>query len=229
MYQNWRWTCGEMRCHIILWRKRSFSWNNHIHERITFNTLLVDVECVINARPLTYVYNDQEGISYPLTPSQLINGRNFCKLPHEHTYEIISTHERLSRRGKYNRAVLGQLTSRWCKKYLTSLLEAYRSRGSLKEPNINIWDIVILQDTRKKRHFWNLCKIVHFYKGQNGSIRSSKVEMASPNSDKKLFNSSVKLLIPLEVESSNNNDTIIANGNTPQASAQRSCSWGFVT
>ena len=33
------------------------------------NTILVEIEAVINSRPITYVYDDEESISYPLTPS----------------------------------------------------------------------------------------------------------------------------------------------------------------
>ena len=29
-------------------------------------TLLVEVECIINSRPITYVYDDTDGITYPL-------------------------------------------------------------------------------------------------------------------------------------------------------------------
>lgn len=36
------------------------------------NTLLVEIESVINSRPITYVYNDEDSNSYPLTPSDLI-------------------------------------------------------------------------------------------------------------------------------------------------------------
>lgn len=35
-------------------------------------TILVEIEGVINARPMTYVYDDDESISYPLTSSDLI-------------------------------------------------------------------------------------------------------------------------------------------------------------
>ena len=28
-------------------------------------TLLVEVECIINSRPITYVYDDTDGITYP--------------------------------------------------------------------------------------------------------------------------------------------------------------------
>ena len=42
------------------------------HEELS--TLLTEIEGLINARPLTYVYDDEESISYPLTPSDLIYG-----------------------------------------------------------------------------------------------------------------------------------------------------------
>ena len=35
------------------------------------NTLLTEVEGLINARPLTYVYDDEESVSHPLSPSDL--------------------------------------------------------------------------------------------------------------------------------------------------------------
>ena len=39
------------------------------------NTILIEIEAVINSRPITYVYDDEESRSYPLTPSDLIFGR----------------------------------------------------------------------------------------------------------------------------------------------------------
>ena len=38
-------------------------------------TILTEIEAVINARPITYVYGDDESISNPLTPADLIYGR----------------------------------------------------------------------------------------------------------------------------------------------------------
>ena len=37
-------------------------------------TLMVEIESVINARPITYVYDDTNSISYPLSPSNLVYG-----------------------------------------------------------------------------------------------------------------------------------------------------------
>ena len=39
------------------------------------NTLLVEVEGIVNARPLTYVYDDLYGIKFALTALNFINGR----------------------------------------------------------------------------------------------------------------------------------------------------------
>lgn len=39
-------------------------------------TTLTEIEAVLNARPITYIYKDEESISYPVTPSHLVNGRS---------------------------------------------------------------------------------------------------------------------------------------------------------
>ena len=54
--------------------------------RLTFdelNTLLVEIESVINSRPFTYIYDDTEWVTYPLTPSQLFYDRNVTLSPND--------------------------------------------------------------------------------------------------------------------------------------------------
>ena len=50
------------------------------------STILVEVESFINSQPLTYVYGDAEGISYSLTPSQLMNIRNLDCEPNQSVF-----------------------------------------------------------------------------------------------------------------------------------------------
>ena len=45
------------------------------------NTLLVEIEAIINSRPLTYVYSDSEGVSYALSPSHFLHGRRLTTTP----------------------------------------------------------------------------------------------------------------------------------------------------
>ena len=66
------------------------------------STLLVEIASVINARPLTYLYDDVEGVSFPLSPSHLINGRNVLNEPSDNHSAIVSNYETLSRRAKYH-------------------------------------------------------------------------------------------------------------------------------
>jgi len=42
-------------------------------------TVLTEVECILNSRPLTYLYPDD--LEEPLTPSHLISGRRLLSLP----------------------------------------------------------------------------------------------------------------------------------------------------
>ena len=38
-------------------------------------TILIEIEVVLSNHPLMYVYDDENGVSYPLTPSKLVNER----------------------------------------------------------------------------------------------------------------------------------------------------------
>ncbi len=77
------------------------------------STVLTEIEIIINARPLTYIYDDTEGISYPLTPSQLVNGRNLQQISNNRHAEVVSTYESLSKRAQYQHHLLSQFTKRW--------------------------------------------------------------------------------------------------------------------
>ena len=46
-------------------------------------TVSIEIEGTLNNRPLTYLYDDEQGISYPLTPSSLIYGRAIAITPND--------------------------------------------------------------------------------------------------------------------------------------------------
>ena len=164
-------------------------------------TILIEIEGVINSRPLTYVTDDSDGISYPLTPSQLINGRNLCSVPNDAYFDIVNTYEALSKRAKYNRRLLSQFTNRWKKEYLLSLLEKYKPRNnSMFNPDIKINDVCIIRNEQVKRAFWKLCKVEELLTGADGSTRAAKVSVISNDGNKKVLVRSLKHLIPLEIE-----------------------------
>ena len=64
------------------------------------------MESVINARPLTYVLDDGEGVSYPITPSQIVYGRHVMVTPNDSHLEVVSSQELLITRAKHHRKKL---------------------------------------------------------------------------------------------------------------------------
>ena len=93
-------------------------------------TVLNDIECTINCRPITYMSTD-ENIE-PLCPSQLITGRPILSLPNiadgECADEVVSE-ESLTKRMKYVNSVLQHYWRRWSKKYVVNLREPHKSKN----------------------------------------------------------------------------------------------------
>ena len=167
-------------------------------------TLLNEVEAVINARPLTYVYDEEESVSYPLTPSDLIYGRRITESPNSQHYETISTYNSLTKRFKHHRHLLSQFTRRWRNEYLTSLREQFAKGSSGRDVNakFKVGDIVILKNDSVARAFWKLAKVEELLPGRDGTVRAAIVTVprgASSNSNQRLRRP-IQHLIPTEVQ-----------------------------
>ncbi len=109
-------------------------------------TILTEVESIINARPITYVYDDQESVSYALSPSHLIYGRMITAMPNSSHYEVVSTNTTLTRRAKHQRNILRQLTKQWRHDYLLNLREnAAARKNTSNNSQITQGDIVLLK------------------------------------------------------------------------------------
>ena len=137
--------------------------NLGLHE---MNTILTEVEGVINSRPIIYVFDDNEGISYSLTPSHLINGRYLMHLPHYRYHEVVSTYETLSKRARYSRFLLGHFTKRWKNEYLLGLMECYKPMDETKEPVVAVGDMVIIKGDQENRMFWKMARIQELIPGK---------------------------------------------------------------
>ena len=109
-------------------------------------------------RPLTYVYDDVDGTSYALSPSQLMYGRRIMACQNWENYEVFSTHESLTKRARHHQRLLRQFTKQWKHEYLTSLRENTRITKE-NEPHIAVGDLVILKKEGTERCFWKLSKV----------------------------------------------------------------------
>jgi hypothetical protein len=145
-------------------------------------TVLIEIEGIINARPITYVYDDEESVSYALSPSQLINGRRICSRQNSRHYEIVSTISSLNKRARRHKQILCQFTTRWRKEYLRNLREnAQVNVKRQKTEQLKEGDIVIVKNDKTNRNFWRLGKIEELISGVDGMVRAAKVRVSNEN------------------------------------------------
>jgi len=86
-------------------------------------TITVEIEATLNNRPLTYIYDDTEGISRCLTPSDLIYGYRASNVPSERHFEVTSTSKSLTRKARYQFTLLSEIACQWKRDYLLSIRE----------------------------------------------------------------------------------------------------------
>ena len=138
-------------------------------------TLLIEIEKIINNRPLTYVYNDLS--EEPLTPSHLVNGRRLGHNFSEDINDPIELNEQLSK-------ILDHFWNRWSKDYLLELRENHRLKHNSKNTpnsNINVGDIVLVHDGKLPRSKWRVGRVKELINSKDNIIRGAVVTVSYKN------------------------------------------------
>ena len=181
-------------------------------------TLLSELEAVVNSRPLTYMEDDQDGVTYTLCPSHLINGRRITSTPNSGHFEVVSTNASLTRRARPHRHLPHQFTTKWRKTYLLNLRENHavqlKSRAR-SGPQIAVGDIVILKNDTTNRMFWKLANVEQLLPGRGGLVRAAIVKVANSDQRPRLMRRSVRHLFPIEVNSKSDEDASEETTSTP--------------
>ena len=89
-------------------------------------TALVEVEAVLNSRPLTYLSTDD--LEEPLTPSHLLVGRRLLDMPDhicDKPEEFEATPDLLTKRARHLEQTVTHFWRRWKKEYLLELRESH--------------------------------------------------------------------------------------------------------
>ena len=160
------------------------------------NTLLIEVEGVLNSRPLTYLY-DEGG--EPLTPSHLIMGRRVLDKPdRRENCEFIGDSKSLKGRAKYLSLILEHFRTRFKKEYLTSLREFHIAKKTLKNRVIDKGHIVTVYEEKRLHQMWRLGRIVELIRGKDQNIRSAVVRVYN-NGKTVNIRRPIKLLYPVEL------------------------------
>ena len=94
---------------------------------------MIQIEGVLNSQPLTYVNYQRDE---PLTPSQLVTGRQVLSVPPES-------------QDKYLKTALEHFWKRWSSEYLTQLRE-HRKPSQKHGPVVNVGDVSVQEDNVKR-------------------------------------------------------------------------------
>jgi len=164
-------------------------------------TLLVEIEATLNNRPIPYVYDDENRISYPLIPSRLIYGRQLVMSNNSSHFEINSTYNTLTRRAKHHAWMLSNFAKQWSREYLLSLREHYQ-KGNPARNNYKILskdDLVLLKDEGIARCLWKIAKVLELIPSRDGMVRAARVQVLSTDKRFVTLRRPIQHLIPLEV------------------------------
>jgi hypothetical protein len=146
--------------------------------RVELETLLVEIEGMLNSRPLTFVGDDPDAAA-PLTPSHFLLGRlvsEKCKYPldtetlHGHISPedlVLRMHVR-NERSQY-------FWEYWSKMYLRSL-PPYS--GTANKNSLKVGTVVLVENEACKRLEWPLGLVQQVYPGRDGHIRAVRVRTA---------------------------------------------------
>ncbi|XP_065895825.1 uncharacterized protein [Dysidea avara] len=133
---------------------------------VVLQTLIVEVDAILNDRPLTHVSSDLEH-SKLLTPTHFLHGHRITSLPHT--------------RGQLQAILLNQFQARWRFEYLTSVREYHRTTGNNSQ-RVKPGDIDLVYND-SPRNTWKLVIVEELMTGKDGLVSTPIVpETHGPNS-----------------------------------------------
>ena len=163
--------------------------------RDDLETVVVQVECAINDRPITYLSDDLRDFQ-PLTPSLLLHGFKLREFPTMVDQSIVldpnyGTRDRLTKSFLKRLKVAHLLIQRWRQEYLLNLRERYSSKN-LEVP-INVGNVVLIYDECPRVN-WKLGMVTKVFPGSDHKVRSVELKTANGSVSRP-----VTKLYPLEV------------------------------
>ena len=160
----------------------------------SLRTLLVEVEAIVNSRPLTVDSLSDESIN-PLRPSDLLTMKTKVVLPPPGVFQRADIYCR--KRWRAVQHLANVFWSRWRKEYLMSLQE--RQKWDTVHPNLDVGDVVLLVDDDVKRNKWPMGRITETFPGDDGLVR--KVNVKTSGSDVPLSRSIAKVVLLMKCPS----------------------------
>lgn len=134
-----------------------------------FHTLLVQIEAILNSRPLTPISSDPEDL-ISLTPGHFLIGSPLTAYPEPDIIQIPMN--RLSR-WQHIEQLRQQFWRRWSQEYLHQCQQ--RNKWQFHNMSIHVGQMVILKEDNIPPLNWSLGRIVEVHPGKDGVNRVATV------------------------------------------------------
>lgn len=161
----------------------------------TLQTVIVEIEALLNDRPLTHVSSSIDDLE-PLTPAHLLYGRRILPFPGYNTEDLpdpgTDAYQSITKRAKTLQHLIDQFWRRWRTEYITQLREQHRKSGS-NTPTIQKGDVVQVHD-EGPRIRWRLAVVQDLIPGSDGRIRAATIRTSQGITTRPIVK-----LYPLEV------------------------------
>lgn len=161
-----------------LWEAGVKSTKHHLNRvlgncNLTFEeltTALVQIEAILNSRPLTPLSSDPEDLT-PLTPGHFLIGRPLTSLPErnfqEHPITRLTRYQRIEQ-------IRQHFWTRWCKEYVAQLQQRIKWRSC--QYSLKIGTLVLLKEENLPPMKWKLGRIVEVYPGTDQITRVADIK-----------------------------------------------------
>ncbi|XP_073764218.1 uncharacterized protein [Danio rerio] len=149
-------------------------------------TLLVEVEGILNSKPLGYISSDVADLD-PVTPNLLLMGRRDASLP-----QVLYDSNNLlgRRRWRHSQVLADNFWTAFIRHHLPSLQDRQRWRKDGKE--LTMGQVVLIVDPQLPRALWPVGTVSETLPGADGKIRTVRVKVKE-----KTYTRPVVRLIPL--------------------------------
>ena len=153
---------------------------------IQLQTVIKEIESVVNSRPLVYVGDDINS-NIPLTPGHFLSLNPKTRIrciedQKDQDYTPFqSTGDTVYKSWKKGQRLLDQFWALWREEYLTGLRERkqYLIRSNRIKSNsvVQKGDVVLIKDNTP-RGCWKIGRIIDYIVSRDGQIRSAEIQLA---------------------------------------------------
>ena len=134
--------------------------HNSVLNDESFSTLIKEVECIVNSRPLDVRnIHDHDPDSEPLTPNHLLTLKSKVVLPPPGVFQKDNLYCR--RRWRVIQHLANEFWNRWRKEYLLNLQT--RQKWTEEKRNFQVGDIVLLKEEHVVRNSWPMARVTEVF------------------------------------------------------------------